>query len=156
MGERIRREEAGYAVRQGRPVGPLVSEFRHDAAKVPVGRALHPAPEFVQSRQTVLRRVSGDQAGVDGSDGRADDPVRLDASFLQRLVHARLVGSQCAPALQNEYDLAREAGPVECAALRDSRPSGSIGCSIRDILVPVVGTRLPRLIQCPGDALSIK
>jgi hypothetical protein len=46
--------------------------------------ALHPSPEFVQSRQAIVLRVSGDQAGVDGSDGRGDDPVRLDASLLQR------------------------------------------------------------------------
>src|SRR5260370_35948298 len=35
-------------------IRPLVSESRQDAADVPVAGTLHPAPEFVQSRQPVL------------------------------------------------------------------------------------------------------
>src|SRR6266852_894598 len=68
-----------------------------------------------------MRRVSGNEAGVDRSDRRADDPVRLDPGFLQCLIDAHLIGPEGAAALQNEYDLAGEAGPVRCAALRGSR-----------------------------------
>jgi hypothetical protein len=117
MGERIGREEAWYAAHQGRPVGPFIAESRQDTAKVQPRGLLHPAPEFAQSRQAVLRRVSSDEAGVDGSNRRTDDPVRLDASFLQRLVHACLIGSQRAAALQHEHDLTRKADLVRCTAL---------------------------------------
>src|SRR5437764_667302 len=41
-----------------------------------------------------------------GSDmGGADDPVRFDASLVQRLVDASLIGPQRAAALQHQHDL---------------------------------------------------
>ncbi len=36
------------------------------------------------------------------------DPVRLDSSFVQRLIDAGLVGTQRAAALQYQHDLAGE------------------------------------------------
>jgi hypothetical protein len=53
--------------------------------------------------------IAGDEAGVDGADRSADDPVRLDAGFVQRLIDAGLLGPERAAALQHEHDLAREA-----------------------------------------------
>jgi hypothetical protein len=53
-----------------------------------------------------LRRVAGDQAGIDGADRGADDPVRLDAGLVQRLIDAGLIGPERAAALQHEHDLA--------------------------------------------------
>jgi len=67
MGERIGRKEAGDAARQGRPVRPFITEARQHTAKVQLRAALHPAPELDEARQPVLRRVSGNQAGVDRS-----------------------------------------------------------------------------------------
>ena len=68
--------------------------------------APHPAPEFLQPLQTIFRLVAGDQAGVDGADRRADDPIRLDAGLMQGLIDARLIGAERAAALEDEDGLA--------------------------------------------------
>jgi len=60
----------------------------------------------LQFLHAVLRLVAGDQAGIDGADGGADHPVRPDTRFVQRLVHAGLVGAERAAALQDENVLA--------------------------------------------------
>ena len=79
----------------------------NDVAKTPDRVLLHLLPEFAQPRQPVLRRIARDQAGIDGADRGADDPVRLDAGFVQRLIDAGLVGAERAAALQHQHDLAR-------------------------------------------------
>ena len=66
----------------------------------------HPAPEFLQPLQTIFGLVAGNEARVDGTDGRADDPVRLDAGLMQGLIDARLIGAERAAALKDEDDLA--------------------------------------------------
>ena len=48
--------------------------------------------------------VAGDEGGVDGADGGADDPVGHQIVFVQRLVHPGLVGAKGAAALQHEHD----------------------------------------------------
>jgi hypothetical protein len=53
-----------------------------------------------------LRHIAGNQTCIDGADRRADDPVRLDSSFVQRLIDTGLIGTQCAAALQYQHDLA--------------------------------------------------
>ena len=53
----------------------------------------------------MLGLVAGDQAGIDGADRRADDPVRLDPAFVERLIDARLVGAERTAALEHEDDL---------------------------------------------------
>ena len=108
MGQRVGPEEAGNAVGHRRPVGQLFVEARKDVAKTPDRILLHPLPEFAQPRQPVLRRIAGDQAGVDGADRGADDPVRLDAGLVQRLIDAGLIGAERAAALQHQHDLARQ------------------------------------------------
>ena len=47
-----------------------------------------------------------DDGGVDRAYRRPDQPVRLDAGFVQSLVHAGLVGAERAAALEDQDDLA--------------------------------------------------
>ena len=68
----------------------------------------HAVPEFLQPGQTRCGLIAGDQARVDGADRGADDPVRLDAGFVQGLVDAGLVGAERAAALEDQHDLARQ------------------------------------------------
>ena len=35
-------------------------------------------PELGEARQAIVRFIAGDQAGIDGADRGADDPIRLD------------------------------------------------------------------------------
>ena len=49
--------------------------------------------------------IAGDQACIDRADRRADDPVRFNAVFVQRVIDARLVGAERTSALQNQDDL---------------------------------------------------
>src|SRR6516225_3927946 len=73
-------------------------------------------PEFLQTLEAVLRRISGDQRRIDRTNGRADHPVDIDAGLLHRLVDAELIGAQRAAALQDEHDL-----PRQCQVLRPLR-----------------------------------
>src|SRR5919206_1841001 len=66
---------------------------------------LHPAPEFLEPYHPFLRRVSGDQAGIDGADRGADHPVGFDPGLVQGLVDADLVGPERTAALQDQDDL---------------------------------------------------
>ena len=66
--------------------------------------------------------------GESRADGGADHPVGFDVRFVQRLVHARLVGPERAAALQHEHHLAFAHGPglvrtFRCR-LRGGGPSG--------------------------------
>jgi hypothetical protein len=105
MRQRIGPEEAGDAVGDRGPVRKLFVEAGNDVAKAPDRMLLHLLPELAQARQTVLRRVARDQAGIDRADRGADNPVRLDAGFMQRLVDAGLIGAKRAAALQHQHDL---------------------------------------------------
>ena len=91
VGQRIGSEEPRDPVRHGRPVEQLFVEAWKRARKAPDRTLLHPFPELLQAGQTVFRRIARDQAGIDGADRGADDPVRLDAGFVQRLVDAGLI-----------------------------------------------------------------
>jgi hypothetical protein len=48
-------------------------------------------PEFSQSFDALFRRIAGDQGRVDGADRNAGNPVRMQISLSQRLVHAGLI-----------------------------------------------------------------
>src|SRR5262245_32704813 len=98
MRQRIWPEEAGDPMRDGRPVGELFVEARKDVTKIEGSSLLHPLPEFLEAREPVLRLVAGDQTRIDGADRGADDPVRLDAGLMQRLIDAGLVGAEGAAA----------------------------------------------------------
>ncbi len=88
-----------------------------------------PVPELLEPRQPLGRLVSGDQAGIDGPDGGADDPVRLDAGLVQRLIDAGLIGAQRTAALQHEHHLP-SVRPALAAARRSKDVRDSRGCAV--------------------------
>ncbi len=47
-----------------------------------------------------LPRITGDQRRIDAADRDACDPVRFELRFRERLVDARLIGTERTPALQ--------------------------------------------------------
>src|SRR5690349_10441787 len=100
--ERVRPEEAGYAVRQRRPVGQASPDPWQGGPDVEVGALLDRRPEGLQLGDPVLRLIAGDEAGIDRTDRGADDPVGLDAGLMQRLVDAGLVGAERSAALQDQ------------------------------------------------------
>ena len=65
-------------------------------------------PEFAEPGDAAARRVAGDDRGIDRADRDAGDPVDLDRGGVQRLVHARLIGSERTAALEHERDLIRQ------------------------------------------------
>jgi hypothetical protein len=48
--------------------------------------------------------IAGDNGAVEGTDGRADHPIRLDTSLVERLVGAGLITSLGTAALQHKHD----------------------------------------------------
>src|SRR5262245_24325140 len=66
--------------------------------------ALDPLPKFLKLGQAVFALVAGDDGGIDRADRSADDPVRLDRGFVQRLVNTDLIGAERAAALQDGHD----------------------------------------------------
>src|SRR5262245_60119625 len=105
-GKRVGLEESRNPAEQGRPVRRRVGQLR-PARQAPELLAPHPAPELLQPVEAILRLVARDQAGIDGADRGADDPIRLDTRLVQSLIHTRLVGAERAPALEDENDLPR-------------------------------------------------
>ena len=65
----------------------------------------HTIPKRLKRGHALARCIAGDQAGVDGADRSADDPVRLDAGLVERLVDPRLIGAEGAPTLEDEHNL---------------------------------------------------
>ena len=51
-------------------------------------------PRILELRQPVFRLVAGDQAGVDGADRCADDPIWLDFGFMHGLINPGLIGAK--------------------------------------------------------------
>src|SRR5262249_54615694 len=74
-------EESRDAAEQGRPIRRRVGKPR-PIRQAPELLAAHPPPEFLQPLDSVVGLVAGDQAGVDGADRCADDPIRLDSRFV--------------------------------------------------------------------------
>ncbi len=105
MGQRIRSEKPRNAVCHRRPVRQFFIEAGKYIAETPDWILLHPLPEFLQPQQAILRRVTGDQTGIDGADRCPDDPVRLNPGLVQRLIDACLIRSQRAAALKHQHDL---------------------------------------------------
>lgn len=58
-------------------------------------------PELLEPVDAPLRRVAGDQRGVDGADRHAGDPVDLLVALVRAGVDAGLVGAQGAAPLQH-------------------------------------------------------
>ena len=139
MGQRVGPEETWNAVGYRRPVREFFVEARKDVAKIPDRILLHLLPEFAQPRQTVLRCITGDQAGIDGADRGADDPVRLDAGLVQRLVDAGLIGAERAAALQHQHDLPRLGSRQRFQVRRSSGVLNVFHVTLPRIFVALVG-----------------
>jgi hypothetical protein len=59
-------------------------------------------PECPQHIDAPLRRIAGDQRGIDRADGNAGNAVRMEIGLGQRLIDAGLVGAQGAAALKQQ------------------------------------------------------
>jgi len=59
--------------------------------------SLHAIPKLGNLIKSFARFVAGDDGAVDRTDRSADDPVRLDSGFVQRLINATLVRAERAP-----------------------------------------------------------
>src|SRR5262249_10375633 len=66
----------------------------------------HPRPEFLKPLESILAGIAGNQAGIYRANRCSDDPIWLNAAFMQRVIDAGLVGAECASALQNQDGLA--------------------------------------------------
>jgi hypothetical protein len=59
-------------------------------------------PEPGELRDARLRRVTGDDRGIDRTDRYSRHPVGMKIGFRQRVVYAGLVGAERAAALQRQ------------------------------------------------------
>jgi hypothetical protein len=87
-------------------------------------------PELAQLVDAMLGRVAGDQRGIDGADGNARDPVRLQTGFAERGVHPGLVGTERPAALQHQR-LAGVAHVFAAGCERVERLGGGTGFLLR-------------------------
>jgi hypothetical protein len=74
-------------------------------------RRTHGLPKLAQARDTLLGRIAGDDRRIDRADRNPAHPVWLHAAFVQRLVHAGLVGAQRAATLQHQRHPVAMFGP---------------------------------------------
>ena len=61
-------------------------------------------PKGMKLSNTPVRRVPGDDGGIDGADGNAGNPIGHDVRFMHGLIDAGLIGTECAAPLQHESD----------------------------------------------------
>src|SRR6516225_6873997 len=102
---RIGLEKAGNAAGKGRPVRPSVGNSSPGRRKRPRIGPLHFPPKLVELSEAILRCVACNDAGIDGTDRGADDPIRFDARLVQCLVYTNLVGAERSAALEDEHHL---------------------------------------------------
>src|SRR4051812_13845862 len=107
MGPRVRPEEAGNAICNRGPIRQLFVEFGKKVAETPSRTLLHPFPEFAQTRHPVFRGVAGDEGGVEGADGGADEPVGSAGAWAEALIAAGLIRAEPPPPLQPKNPLTR-------------------------------------------------
>ena len=110
----IRREVAGNAVEDGHHVRGSATQTAHtgERHRSPEWLALHLTPELLNPFQPLIEFVAGDDGGVDGSDRRADDPIRLDSRLVEGLINPALIGSQRPTALKHNDHLAGQGKPL--------------------------------------------
>ena len=110
----VRVEHAGLAEQRRGQGRYRVAAFAIDVAIGgigPDGAVGDAVPEFAQRRQPPLRRIAGDQRGIDGADADTGHPFRLQPRLVECLIDAALIGAQRAAALQHQRDAAAIAGP---------------------------------------------
>ena len=61
-------------------------------------------PKGVKLSNAPVRRVPGDDGGIDGADRNAGNPIGQDVRFMHGLIDAGLIGAECAAPLQHESD----------------------------------------------------
>src|SRR5260370_12755906 len=110
-------EEARHADGHGGKGGDGVGEVVPERHSLPERAALHAAPEFLQSGETLLDGVAANDASIDGTDRGADDPVGFDAGLMQRFIDAALVSPERAAALHDEHDLPLRRVPESIASV---------------------------------------
>src|SRR5262249_1797687 len=93
-GQGIGFEEAGDTPVQRVPQGQGLRKVRPSRKSVPDRLVRHAPPEILERRQAPFRLVASNQASIDGTNGGADDPVWLYASFVQSLIDAGLIGAE--------------------------------------------------------------
>ena len=94
-------EQHGVHGRNGVAHFAGVVAFRPGQQRVVRGNGV---PEFLEPFEPALRRVAGDDGGIDGADRDADHPIRFQPGLMQSLVDAGLIGAERAAALQNQAD----------------------------------------------------
>src|SRR3984893_7305495 len=95
-------EESWNAMHHHLQFAEAVAGAGVEADRRPSVAAGRPVPELAQASQTVLWTVAGNDCAVDCPDRRPDDPVRLDAGFVKRLINPRLGAAMgAAPFRQN-------------------------------------------------------
>jgi hypothetical protein len=102
--ERIGLEESRNAAEHGRPIRRCVAEAR-PIRQAPELLAPHAPPELLEPLNAIVGLVAGNQAGIDGADRGADDPIRPDSRFVLSLIDTRLVRAERAAALKDENNL---------------------------------------------------
>ena len=109
---RVGPEERRKSPRHRRHVGDGAAEPREEFRRADAGALFDAVPERMQALEPAFRRIAGDQRGVNRADRRADHPVGLDSGFVQGGIHADLISTQRAPALEHEHHLPRQCGPA--------------------------------------------
>src|SRR5689334_12220537 len=104
--ERIRLEEARKAAGQNSQVRQRLRSFGPHRPCIPKRSVVHPPPELLKLGQTILRLVPSNQARIDRPNRGTDNPVRLDARFVQCLIDTSLIRTERAAPLQDQNDLA--------------------------------------------------
>jgi hypothetical protein len=82
--QRIGRKESRNAAEHGRPIRRRLGEAG-PIRQTPELFAPHPPPELLEPLHAIVGLVAGNQAGIDGANRGADDPIRLDSGFVQSL-----------------------------------------------------------------------
>ena len=124
-------EEARCAPQQGAQGAGLIDELMHqvvlDVGRRTVGETEWSLgdgfPEFAQMLDSPLRRIAGDQGGIDGADRDAGDPVGVEVSLGQGLIDAALIGAERTAALQQEGDTFEVRSDPRSPLVRCLRPS---------------------------------
>jgi hypothetical protein len=80
-------------------VAPRKSEWVVEQGPWSAGRDV--GPKRAQPIDPVIRRIAGDDGGVDRPDGYAGDPIGLNARLGKRFIDARLIRAERTATLQD-------------------------------------------------------
>src|SRR5262249_55428736 len=86
-------EESRDAADECRPIRPRVRNAGPSGNDRRADATLHSVPELVEFGEAIPRLIACNDAGVNGADRGADDPIRLDPRLVQRLIDTNLIGT---------------------------------------------------------------